>query len=185
MYLIVGLGNPGSEYAGTRHNIGFMVVDELARKHKIKVNEVKYKALIGRGIISGKQVFLAKPQTFMNLSGESVLDMVEGLKVSLKDLIVVYDDMDLDTGKIRIRPKGGAGTHNGMKSIIFQLQDDGFPRIRVGIGRPGEGQDAVAHVLGNFEQEEKAIIYEAVNKACEAVEMIIGIGINEAMNRFN
>ena len=134
MFIIIGLGNPGRRYENTRHNIGFITVDQLAEKHGIRINKIKHKALVGEGIISGHKVLLVKPQTYMNLSGQSVREVVAYYKPKLSNLIVVYDDVDLPMGRIRIRPSGSAGTHNGMRSIIYDIQRDDFPRVRIGIG---------------------------------------------------
>ncbi|HHU69020.1 MAG TPA: aminoacyl-tRNA hydrolase [Thermoanaerobacterales bacterium] len=185
MYIIVGLGNPGSEYEITRHNAGFMAVDYLAKKNGIKINKLKHKALVGEGKIAGENVMLAKPLTYMNLSGRSVKDIFEQNCADLEKLIIIYDDMDLDLGKIRIRVKGSSGTHNGMKSIIYQLQTEDFPRIRIGIGACPEGIDAVDYVLSPFSAEEQKIIGEVVKKIAEAVETIIMDGIPAAMNKYN
>ncbi len=136
MKLIVGLGNPGRQYADTKHNIGFMVVDYLAGKLGIKVDKIKFKSIIGEGFVGTEKIVLAKPQTYMNLSGEAVLDMVQWYKPEPQDMLVIFDDMDLPLGKLRLRMKGSAGGHNGMKSIIYLVQSDEFPRLRIGIGRP-------------------------------------------------
>ena len=134
MYVIVGLGNPGKKYENTRHNMGFLAVDVLAEKYDIKVNKIKFKSLVGEGRIAGEKVVLAKPQTYMNLSGEAVREIVDFYKIEPQQLIVIYDDIDIDTGAIRIRKKGSAGTHNGMRNILYQIRTEDFPRIRVGIG---------------------------------------------------
>jgi len=184
MYIIVGLGNPGRQYDGTRHNVGFHVIDLLAQRHNIKVNKLKHKALYGEGFWAGEKVILAKPQTFMNLSGESVRDMVEFYKIEPENLIVVYDDIDIDTGLLRIRMKGSAGSHNGMKSIIYQVQSQDFPRVRIGIGRP-EFEDLSSYVLGKFTKDEIPLIKDAIENASDAIEMIVEKGIDLAMNRYN
>ncbi|AKL93624.1 peptidyl-tRNA hydrolase Pth [Clostridium aceticum] len=184
MHIIVGLGNPGRKYDGTRHNIGFDAIDLLAHRHDIKVNKLKHKALYGEGFWGGKKVLLAKPQTFMNLSGESLRDMMEFYKVDTKNLVVIYDDIDIEVGSLRIRQKGSAGSHNGMKSIIYQLQSDAFPRVRIGIGKPKFG-DLADYVLGRFPKEEINLMREVVEKAVEAVETIVEEGIDLAMNRYN
>ncbi len=184
MYIIVGLGNPGKKYDATRHNVGFETIDLLARKNKIDVKRLKHKALCGEGHIGGKKVILAKPQTFMNLSGQTLLDISQFYKIDPKNIIVVYDDVDIDTGIIRIREKGSAGSHNGMKSIIHQLQTDSFPRVRIGIGRPEFG-DLADYVLGRFPKDEIPIILEAVERAALACETIVTDGISLAMNRYN
>lgn len=185
MYIIAGLGNPGPRYEFTRHNTGFLAVDYLAQKHRIKINRAKYKALVGEGMIGGEKVLLIKPQTYMNLSGNSVKDALDGNRISLQNLIVIYDDMDLEVGRIRIKPKGGAGTHNGMKSIIYQLETEEFPRIRIGIGECPHGIDAAEYVLGEFTPEEQEVIAKTLEKAANAVETIIVEGIGAAMNKYN
>ncbi|HHW57551.1 MAG TPA: aminoacyl-tRNA hydrolase [Clostridia bacterium] len=183
MYIIAGLGNPGREYERTRHNVGFMVIDELAKKLGIRVTKLKFKSLVGEGNVKGEKIILLKPQTFMNLSGEALYEAVNFYKINLENVIVVYDDKDLDVGKIRIRKKGSSGGHNGMNSIIYLLNSEEFPRVRIGIGNPGE--DLVNHVLGEFTEEEKKIIKQATEKAAEAVIDIIENGIEHAMNKFN
>lgn len=185
MYIIVGLGNPGREYEITRHNAGFITVDYLAQKNGIKINKLKYKALIGEGKIAGENVVLAKPQTYMNLSGRSVKDIFEQSCVSTEKLIIIYDDMDLDLGKIRIRVRGSSGTHNGMKSVIYQLQTEEFPRIRIGIGACPAGIDAADYVLNPFSGEEQKIMGEVIRTIEEAVETIIRDGVSAAMNMYN
>lgn len=184
MYVIAGLGNPGKKYENTRHNMGFLVLDAFASKHGIRVNRIKHKALTGEGFIGGEKVLLVKPQTYMNLSGESLREVMEYYKVPTENLIVIYDDFDLETGALRIRKKGSAGSHNGMKSVIYQLQDDGFPRIRVGIGASG-GPDWKAYVCGNVSGKEADILTETVENAADAVTCMIENGIDTAMNRYN
>lgn len=184
--MIVGLGNPSKQYAKTRHNIGFMVIDYLGEKLGINVDKIKFKSVIGEGIIGTEKVILAKPQTYMNLSGEAVLDMINWYKLEPKDLIVIYDDMDLPTGKLRLRIKGSAGGHNGMKSIIYLIQTEEFPRLRVGIGRPdNERFESADFVLSKFNNEEAEIIAEGIKKAGEAVINIIENGIERTMNEVN
>lgn len=185
MNLIVGLGNPGNEYKNTRHNLGFMVVDALSELYRIPVKQVGCKALWGRGTMGKAEVVLAKPQTYMNLSGMSVLDLSVRFSVNAHDLIVIYDDMDIPLGSLRIRHCGGSGTHNGMKSIIYQLNTEEFPRVRLGIGAPPDGIDAADYVLGSFLPDESCKAFDAIKLACEAVGVIISDGIDEAMNRFN
>ncbi len=184
MYVIVGLGNPGKKYAETRHNVGFGVIDYLAYRNNIEVKKIKHKALIGEGIIEGQRVMLVKPQTFMNLSGQSVMEICNYYKVDLSKLIVIYDDIDIDFAKIRIRKKGSAGTHNGMRNIIYLLQQDEFPRVRIGIGRPEKG-DLVNFVVGRFSEKEKEDIVLSIRSAAEAVENIIGEGMDKAMSNYN
>jgi len=167
----------------TRHNIGFIVISYMARLYNIKVSKLKARALIGEGIIAGEKVILAMPQTYMNLSGESVRELCAYYKIEPIDVIVIYDDKDIDVGKIRVRPKGSAGGHNGMKSIIYQLQSDEFSRVRIGIGTPtGE---LVDYVLGRFSKVEQEAIAEAGKHAAEAVETIIKEDVPAAMSQFN
>ena len=153
MYVIAGLGNPGKKYENTRHNMGFITVDQLAEKHDIKVDKLKFKALVGEGRIAGQKVLLVKPQTYMNLSGESIREVMHFYKLEPENLIVIYDDIDIELGTLRIRKFGSAGTHNGMKSVVYQLQSDRFPRIRIGIGNQKKG-DLVDFVIGGFSKEE-------------------------------
>ncbi len=186
MYVIVGLGNPGREYENTRHNIGFITIDRLAEKYSIRVNRIKHKALVGSGYIDGEKVLLVKPQTYMNLSGESVREIVSYYKVPIENLLVIYDDLDIERGMVRVRSKGSAGTHNGMRSIIYQIRDENFPRIRIGIGDHRDDQRGLAdYVIGGFTKEEVPIMEEAVKKACRATELYISKGIEIAMNRIN
>lgn len=183
--VVAGLGNPGNKYDGTRHNVGFGVVDLLAEKYGIKVNRLKFKAMTGEGTIGGERVLIVKPQTFMNLSGESLREVVEWYKLPVENLIVVYDDVDLPVGTIRIRPKGSSGTHNGMKSVIYQLQSDGFPRIRVGIGKAPAGWDLADYVLSRFSAEEADSMRRSFETAADATAAIISSGIASAMNNYN
>jgi peptidyl-tRNA hydrolase, PTH1 family len=185
LYLIVGLGNPGSRYDNTKHNVGFETVDLLAYKHNIKVSKLKSKALIGDGTIEGNRVLLVKPQTFMNLSGESVRELMEWYKVPESNLILIYDDIDLAQGKLRVRPKGSAGTHNGMRSVIFQIQTDEFPRVRIGIGKPPEGWDLADYVLSKFTPEERKAVNDSITSAADAVASIIKTGAELTMSRYN
>jgi len=184
MFVIVGLGNPGKQYVGTRHNIGFETIDYFAYKNNISMNKVKHKAVIGEGIIHDNKIILVKPQTFMNLSGHSVADIFYFYKLDPQKLIVIYDDVDIDTGKLRIRPHGSSGTHNGMKSIIYDIQTDKFPRIRMGVGKPQFG-DLSSYVLGKFSKEDREFMDVAVENGVEAVKCIIKEGIDSAMNRYN
>jgi PTH1 family peptidyl-tRNA hydrolase len=185
VYLIVGLGNPGTRYENTRHNVGFLALDYISAKYAIKTDKLKHKSLIGDGNIGGQKVILVKPQTFMNSSGEAVRDLVEWYKIPLSNLIVIYDDIDLPAGRIRLRPKGSAGTHNGMRSILYQIQSEDFMRIRVGISRPPENWDLVDYVLGRFNSDERKSVEESIEKIAEAVAVIISEGIETAMNRYN
>lgn len=184
MYVIVGLGNPGKKYENTKHNIGFITVDYLAEKNDIKINKIKHKALVGEGFISGQKVLLVKPQTYMNLSGNSVREIVEYYKIEMEELIVIYDDIDIEMGRLRIRKKGSAGTHNGMRSIIYDLQSDLFPRIRIGIG--GERKmDLASYVIGKFDPDSVKTMENAVVRAAESIECILEKGIDIAMGEYN
>ena len=186
MFIIAGLGNPTLQYEGTRHNAGFDVIDTLAGKYNISVDGRKNRALIGKGIIEGKKVILAKPQTYMNLSGESLGGLVDYYKVDEEsEFLVVYDDISLDVGRLRIRKKGSAGGHNGMKNIISHLGTEVFPRIKVGVGEKPKKYDLADYVLSRFSKEERAIMEEGYQKAVEAVEMILRGEMDEAMNKFN
>lgn len=184
-FIIAGLGNPGRKYDNTRHNVGFGTVDLLSQRHGIKVSRLKHKALVGDGTIKNKKVLLVKPQTFMNLSGESIRDLMEWFKIPMEKLILIYDDADLPLGKVRVRPSGSSGTHNGMKSVIFQLQKDDFPRIRIGIDKAPEGWDLADYVLARFNSEEGKIIGAGISNAADAAEAIVISGVNTAMNRYN
>jgi PTH1 family peptidyl-tRNA hydrolase len=183
MYIIAGLGNPGKKYENTRHNIGFITLDYLAERHDIKINKIKHKALVGEGRIAGQKVLLVEPQTYMNLSGESLREVMDYYKVDIEDMIVIYDDIDLEAGAVRIRKKGGPGTHNGMRSIVQHLGTD-FPRIRMGIGKDRRG-DLVDFVLGGFTKEDKEVLEPAIERAALAIEMYISEGIEKAMNKYN
>ena len=185
MYLIVGLGNPENEYANTRHNMGFDTINKLAKKNNIEVNKNKYKGLYGTGIIQNQKVILLKPQTYMNLSGESVKEVINFYHINPEETIIIYDDIDTEKGNIRIRKKGGPGSHNGMKSVVENLQITNFGRIRVGIGQPEYKNDMINYVIGRVPEEEQKILQEGVNKATEAVEEILKSGIDIAMNKFN
>ena len=184
MYVIAGLGNPGKKYENTRHNMGFITVDQLAIKHDIKVDKLKFKALVGEGRIAGQKVLLVKPQTYMNLIGESILQIMHFYKLDPEKLIVIYDDIDIELGALRIRKFGSAGTHNGMKSVVYQLQSDRFPRIRIGIGSQKKG-DLVDFVIGGFSKEEVPVLEETVTKAVSAIECILAEDVDIAMNRYN
>ncbi|MBR1653466.1 MAG: aminoacyl-tRNA hydrolase [Clostridia bacterium] len=185
MYLIVGLGNPESDYSRTRHNMGFDVINKLAEKFDIKVNKSKFKALYGTGTINGEKVILVKPQTFMNLSGEAVQEFVNFYKINLDELIVIYDDIDTTPGKIRIRKTGGPGTHNGMKSVVSMLNSEEFMRVRVGIGMPEFKGDLINYVIGHVPDEEYEMLQKGVAIAAESVEEILKNGIDIAMNKYN
>ena len=182
-FLVVGLGNPDKKYLNTRHNVGFEMVDVLASYFNIKVNKVKCKALIGEGRIEGSSVILAKPQTYMNLSGESVMELCNYFKIPFENVIVMYDDISLDVGRIRIRQKGSAGGHNGMKNIIYHLQTDDFTRVRFGIGQPVG--DLSNYVLSNFSKDETKLLIESAKNVPEIIELIISGDILKAMNKYN
>ena len=183
--MIVGLGNPGSRYAKNRHNIGFQIVDALAEKHGLDFGKRQFKAQIAAGRVGCERVLLVKPQTYMNLSGEAVQPLAGYYKIAPEDMMVVYDDMDLPAGVIRLRPFGGAGGHNGMKSIIQRLGSNRFPRLRVGIGRPDGRMDAAAYVLQNFGDDEAERIARARELAVRALETWLESGLDAAMNAFN
>ena len=185
MYIIAGLGNPGKEYAGSRHNVGFMTLDELADRYNIDVREKAHKALIGKGMIEGNKVILVKPQTYMNLSGESIRSVMDYYKTEPSDFIVIYDDISLEPGQIRIRKKGSAGGHNGIKNIIAHLGTQEFPRIRIGVGEKPRGMDLADYVLGRFPKEQQAVMEEAYRDAAEAACMMIEDGADAAMNHYN
>ena len=186
MFLIVGLGNPTKQYEKTRHNIGFDVMDALAYKYNISISENKHKALCGKGVIEGMKVVLAKPQTYMNLSGESVAELVNYYKLDPEsELIVVFDDISLEPGNIRIRKKGSAGGHNGIKNIIAQLGTDTFQRIKVGVGEKPKGYDLAAYVLGHFHGEDLELMEEGYEKAISATEEILKGEIDAAINEYN
>lgn len=186
MFLIVGLGNPTKQYEKTRHNIGFDVMDALADKYNISISENKHKALCGKGVIEGMKVVLAKPQTYMNLSGESVAELVNYYKLDPEsELIVVFDDISLEPGNIRIRKKGSAGGHNGIKNIIANLGSSVFPRIKVGVGEKPKGYDLADYVLGKFSKEDRVLMEEGYDLACEASALIMQGAIDQAMNEYN
>ncbi len=184
MKVVIGLGNPGLQYRETRHNIGFMVLDAFAKKENISVDKDRFKGLIGEGNINGEKVILVKPQTFMNLSGETVSQVLHWYKITAEDIIVIYDDMSLAVGQLRLRSKGSAGGHNGIKSIIQHLNTESFTRMKVGIDRPMFG-DVTSFVLGKFNQEECKIIEQTINTATEALYTYLKEGISPAMNKFN
>ena len=185
MKLIVGLGNPEKDYSKTRHNMGFNVLNLLSKEYDIDISRNKFEAEFGTGIIEDEKVVLIKPQTYMNASGKSVIEFVNFYKVPLEDLIVVYDDMDIEISNIRIRKSGSPGTHNGMKSIVNILSDDSFPRVRVGIGKPLFEEDLINYVIGPIPEEEILGLEEGVNKAKDAIVEILKNGIDSAMNKYN
>ena len=183
MFLIVGLGNPGKEYDGTRHNIGFAAVDYIADKYNIELNRIKFKGVFGEGFIDGKKVILLKPTTYMNLSGESIREVINFYKISNEEVIVIYDDISLEVGRLRIREKGSHGGHNGKKSIIANLGTDVFPRVKIGVGAP-KG-NLVSHVLGKFSEDEIEILRETIKASSDAVSIMIKSDAKEAMNKLN
>ena len=186
MFIIAGLGNPDRQYEGTRHNAGFEVIDRIAEKYNIEVNMKKHRALIGKGILEGQKVILAKPQTYMNLSGESILSLTDYYKIDPeRELLVIYDDVSLDVGQLRIRAKGSAGGHNGIKNIIAHLGTQVFPRIKVGVGEKPKGYDLADYVLGHFSRVEREQMDEGYDRAVRAVELIMSGRIDEAMNEYN
>jgi len=186
MYIIAGLGNPSREYKNTRHNIGFDVIDVLADKNNIDVTTIKHKALVGKGVIAGQKCILVKPQTYMNLSGESLIDVCQYYKIDIEtELIVIYDDIALDVGAIRVRKNGSAGGHNGMKSIIQHLSTDKFMRIRMGVGEKPKGYDLADYVLGHFTQAERELMDKGAIDAVNAVETILMGDVDKAMNTYN
>lgn len=186
MFIIAGLGNPTREYEGTRHNVGFDVIDRLAARYNIDVDVKKHRALIGKGMIAGQKVILAKPQTYMNLSGESIRSILDYYKVDPEtELIVIYDDISLEPGKIRIRKKGSAGGHNGIKNIIAQLGTQNFQRIKVGVGEKPKGWDLADYVLGHFSKEDRGLVDDALKRAARAVELMVQGEVDQAMNQFN
>ena len=185
MYLIVGLGNPEADYSRTRHNMGFDVINKISEKYDIKVNKTKFKALYGNGIIDNEKVILVKPQTYMNLSGESVQQFVDFYKIENKNLLVIYDDIDTIPGKIRIKKVGGPGTHNGMKSVVSCLNTEEFVRIRVGIGMPEFKGDLINYVIGHIPEDEYNELQKGVSLASDAVDEILKNGVDIAMNKYN
>lgn len=186
MYIIAGLGNPGGKYEKIKHNMGFQVIDLLADKYHIEMNQKKHKAICGTGVMEGVKVLLLKPQTFMNLSGESIREAVDFYKIDPEtELIVIYDDISLAPGHLRIRKKGSAGGHNGIKNIIQHLGTQVFPRIRVGVGEKPEGWDLADYVLSGFSKEDEALVKDAWGRAVEAAAVMVTDGPEKAMNQFN
>ena len=185
MYLIIGLGNPEEEYSKTRHNMGFNAINKIAEQYGIKVNKSKFQGLYESAIIENQKVMLVKPQTYMNLSGECIKQFVDFYKIQKEEILVIYDDMDIEPGKIKIRKKGGAGGHNGMKSIIKMLGTEEFARIRLGIGRPEHNGDDINYVIGSIPEEEIPKLEEGVEKAKKAVIEILKNGVDSAMNKLN
>ena len=186
MFLIAGLGNPGRQYEKTRHNMGFDTIDELIERHRIPQGGIAHKAMYGKGMIAGEKVLAVKPLTYMNLSGEAIREYVNYYKMEPEtELIVIYDDIDLEPGQIRIRKKGSAGGHNGIKSIIAQIGTQNFYRVKVGVGAKPKGWDLADYVLGRFSSEERELVDKAICDAADAVEMILKDGIEAAMNHYN
>lgn len=186
MFLIAGLGNPGRQYEKTRHNMGFDTIDELIERHRIPQGGIAHKAMYGKGMIAGEKILAVKPLTYMNLSGEAIREYVNYYKMDPEtELIVIYDDIDLEPGQIRIRKKGSAGGHNGIKSIIAQIGTQNFYRIKVGVGAKPKGWDLADYVLGRFSSEERELVDKAICDAADAVEMILKDGIEAAMNHYN
>lgn len=185
MYIIVGLGNPTKEYAATRHNIGFDAITKIADDYNISLDMKKHKSLCGRGYIEGEKVVLVQPQTYMNLSGEAVRELKDFYKVDNSEIIIIYDDISLDVGQIRIRTKGSAGGHNGIKSIINHLGSDEFPRIKIGVGDKPKGWDLADYVLGRFSGEEDIVMRDVLERTSKACKCMITEGLDVAMNQFN
>ena len=185
MLLVVGLGNPGPRYAATRHNVGFRFIDLLAKRADIRLNERRAKAVLGRGMFAGHDVVLAKPRTFMNNSGEGIEYLLARFGGRPTELLVVYDEMVLPVGRIRLRPSGSHAGHNGIRSIISAVHTEEFPRLRIGVGQPPQGGDSIPHVIGKFSKEEEALIAKAVNDAAGAVQCLLEENIDIAMNRYN
>ena len=185
MYLIIGLGNPEEEYARTRHNMGFDTINKISEKYNIKVNKSKFNSLYGTGTIEGEKVVLLKPQTYMNLSGTALRDFMNFYKISQENIIVIYDDLDIEPGIIKIRKSGGPGTHNGMKSVVNEIQTQAFCRIRVGIGNPEYKNDLLNYILTRIPDEQYKILENSIKNAADAVGEIIKNGIDSAMNKYN
>ena len=185
MYLIAGLGNPSKTYEGTRHNVGFAMIDAIADAFQIDVTTKKHKAIVGRGVIEGMKVILAKPQTYMNLSGESIREIADFYKIDPENMIIIYDDISLDVGRLRIRKKGSAGGHNGIKNIIAHLGTDVFPRIKVGVGEKPQGWDLADYVLSKYSKEEQQALREASDNVIGAVKLMVMDNIDAAMNQYN
>lgn len=185
MYIIAGLGNPTKTYEGTRHNIGFDMIDAIADKYNIDVTTKKHKALTGKGRIDGVPVILAKPQTYMNLSGESIRDIADFYKIPAENIIIIYDDISLEVGQLRIRKKGSAGGHNGIKNIIAHLGTQEFPRIKVGIGSKPEGWDLADYVLSKYSKAERECLRDAQQDVVEAAALMVHDDVDGAMNQYN
>lgn len=185
MYLIAGLGNPGNKYKGTKHNVGFETIDYLSDKYNTKINKIKFKSIFGEVNIDGQKVILMKPQTFMNNSGEAIREAKEYYKIPIENIIVIQDDIDLDLGKLRVKRKGSSGSHNGLKSIIYQIQDENFPRVKIGVGRQNPGEDLANYVLTGFKREDIPMMEETIKTAGEAAISIVENGIDKTLNKYN
>ena len=185
MYLIVGLGNPGPEYDKTRHNMGFKVIDKLAKKYDIDISHSKFKGMYGTGMVNGEKIILFKPYTYMNLSGEAVQDIVTFFKIKLEEIIVIYDDIDIEPGYIKVRKSGSPGNHNGMKSVTHCLNNQNFTRVRIGTGKPNDGRELIEYVIGAIDEEDLPKLEEGIKLGTEAVSTIIEKNIDTAMNKFN
>ncbi len=185
MYLIVGLGNPEPEYSRTRHNMGFDVINKISEEQEIELSRTKFNGIYGSGIIEEQKVILVKPQTFMNLSGQCIKPFIDFYKIPVENVLVIYDDMDVDIGTIKIRKKGGPGTHNGAKSVVHELVSEDFPRIRVGIGRPTSEYEAIDYVIGPLEDETYEQLKKGIEKAAIATIEYLKNGIDSAMNKYN
>lgn len=185
MYLIIGLGNPEEEYARTRHNMGFDTINKISEKYDIKVNKTKFNALYGTGEIEGEKVILLKPQTYMNLSGTAIRDFMNFYKLSPENIIVIFDDLDIEPGIIKIRKKGGPGTHNGMKSVVNEIKSEDFCRIRIGIGNSEYKNDLLNYILTRIPDDEYKILEKAINNAASSIAEILKNGIDSAMNKYN
>ena len=183
--IVVGLGNPGPDYADTRHNVGFWFLDMLATKHSIEFSRKNRAALVGEGEMDGRRIVLAKPRTFVNSSGEAARYLLARFRTTPERLLLVYDDIDLPPGKMRLRPSGSPGSHNGARSVTDSLGSRDFPRLRIGVGKPEEGGDQVAYVLGKPAEDEKQELEAALGQAAEALKVMLSDGVTEAMNRFN
>ena len=183
MFIIVGLGNPGNEYVNTRHNIGFSAIEYISNKYKIDINREKFRGIYGEGFIKSEKVILFKPTTYMNLSGEAIRQIIDFYKITPENILIIYDDISLEVGKIRIRDKGSAGGHNGIKSIISNMNTEMFPRIKIGVGQP-KG-DLIKHVLGKISKEDRVILDQVLDITLQATEVIIEDDTMAAMNQFN
>ena len=185
MYLIVGLGNPEEEYSNTRDNMGFNTINKLAKQYNIEINKSKFKSLYGNGIIEKEKVILLKPQTYMNLSGTAIKEVMDFYKINKEELIIIYDDIDIEPGIIKIRKKGGPGTHNGMKSVVNEIKTQDFTRVRVGIGMPSNKSDLINYVIGKISKDDIEKLEDGTTKAKDALIEIIKNGVDTAMNKFN